>query len=85
MPSSSTISGTAAAPAAPGSSTATLLPNNQENFVSAAQLSQVTYRGGGGTETIYERASDGILFSAWVSVNATGTDTAPVVTPVHSR
>jgi hypothetical protein len=60
------------------------LPNNQENFVSGAQLSQVTYRGGSGTETIYERASDGILFSAWVSINATGTNTAPVVTPVHS-
>ena len=53
------------------------LPNNQENFVSAAQLSQVTYRGGGGTETICERASDGIQFGAWVSVNATGTGPRP--------
>ena len=58
------------------------LPNNQENLVPASQLSQVTYQAGGGTETIYERASDGIQFGAWTSVNAT--DTAPVVTAIHT-
>src|SRR5206468_705186 len=60
------------------------LPNGQENFVPAAQLSQVTYQGGAGTETIWERASDGIQFSAWVSVNAT--DSAPtVMTPLGAN
>jgi autotransporter-associated beta strand protein len=54
-----------------------------DNFVNASQLSQVTYRGGAGTETIWERASDGIQYGAWVSLNAT--DTAPVTTPVHSQ
>jgi hypothetical protein len=54
-----------------------------DNFVPASQISQVTYRGGAGTETIYERASDGLGFSAWTSVNAT--DTAPVVTPTSAN
>jgi hypothetical protein len=60
------------------------LPNGQDNFVAGSQLSQVTYRGGAGTETIYERASDGIQFGAWVSINATGTDIAPVVAPTST-
>ena len=60
------------------------LPIGQDNFVPASQLSQVTYRGGAGTETIWERASDGIQFGAWVSINATGTDTAPVVAPTSA-
>jgi hypothetical protein len=58
------------------------LPNDQENFVPGSQLSLVTYRGGNGTETIYERASDGIQFGAWVAINAI---TAPVVTPVGAN
>jgi hypothetical protein len=61
------------------------LPNNQDNYVPVAQLSQVTYRGGNGTETIYERATDGIQFGAWVAINATGTDTAPVVTATNAN
>ena len=56
----------------------TALPNGQDNFVDAAQLSQVTYQGGAGTETIWVRASDGVQFGAWTSINAT--NTAPVVT-----
>ena len=56
-------------------------PNNQILSFSASQLSQITYQGGAGTETIWERASDGIQYSAWVSLNAT--DTAPVVTPTN--
>jgi autotransporter passenger strand-loop-strand repeat protein len=60
------------------------LPNGQDNFVPGSQLSQVTYRGGAGTETIYERASDGIQYGAWVSINATGADTAPVVEPTSA-
>jgi hypothetical protein len=36
-----------------------------DNFVQTSQLSQVTYRGGAGTETIWERASDGVQYSAF--------------------
>ena len=75
--SSSTISVTAARPAVTGSLNGNALPNNQDNFVPASQLSQVTYRGGAGTETIWERASDGIQFGAWVSINATGPTPRP--------
>jgi hypothetical protein len=53
------------------------LGSNQDNFVPAAQLGQVTYQGGTGTETIWERASDGLQYSAWVSVNATDPVGAP--------
>jgi Cellulase (glycosyl hydrolase family 5) len=56
----------------------TALANGQDNFVDAAQLSQVTYQGGVGTETIWVRASDGVQYGAWTSINAT--NTAPVVT-----
>ena len=60
------------------------LPNGQDNFVPASQLSLVTYRGGAGTETLWERASDGIQYGAWVSLNATGTESAPVVAPTST-
>ena len=60
------------------------LPNGQDNFVPASQLSLVTYRGGAGTETLWERASDGIQYGAWVSLNATGTESAPVVAPTSA-
>ena len=60
-------------------------PDNQILSFSASQLSQITYRGGAGTETIWERASDGIQYGAWVSLNATGTETAPVVAPTSAR
>jgi hypothetical protein len=55
------------------------LPNGQDNFIDTSQLSQVTYQGGAGTETIWMRASDGIQYGAWKFINAT--DTAPVLTP----
>ena len=48
----------------------TALANGQDNFVDAAQLSQVTYQGGVGTETIWVRA-DGVQYGAWTSINAT--------------
>ena len=48
----------------------TVLPNGQDNFVAAAQLSLVTYQGGAGTETIWVRASDGIQYGAWTSISA---------------
>jgi hypothetical protein len=59
-------------------------PNNQILSFSASQVSQITYRGGAGTETIWERASDGIQYGAWVSINATGADIAPVVAPTSA-
>jgi hypothetical protein len=37
----------------------------QENFVTAAQLAQVTYRAGTGTDTLYMRASDASGFGPW--------------------
>jgi hypothetical protein len=40
------------------------LPNNQDNFIPGARLSQLTYQAGAGTETIWVRASDGILYGA---------------------
>jgi hypothetical protein len=46
------------------------LPNGQDNYVNAALLSQVTYQGGAGTETIWVRASDGIQYGAWTSISA---------------
>ena len=60
-----------------------VLPNGQDNFVAAAQLSLVTYQGGAGSETIWVRASDGIQYGAWQSITAT--DTAPVVTPINAN
>ena len=60
------------------------LPDGQDNFVPASQLSQVTYKGGTGTETLWERASDGLQYGAWVSLSATGANTAPVVAPTSA-
>jgi hypothetical protein len=57
------------------------LPNSQDNFINASQLSQVTYQGGAGAETIWMRASDGIQYGTWKFINAT--DTAPAVTPTN--
>jgi autotransporter-associated beta strand protein len=60
------------------------LGSNQDNFVNAAQLSQVTYTPGAGTDTLYVRANDGIQWSAWTIPGFTASDAAPVSTPVHS-
>ena len=38
--------------------------SNQEILVNAAQLSQVTYHAGTGTETLYVRANDGLQWGA---------------------
>jgi VCBS repeat-containing protein len=59
------------------------LASNQDNFVNAAQLSQVTYTPGAGTDTLWVRANDGIQYGAW-SNPFTAIDTAPVSTPVQS-
>jgi hypothetical protein len=40
---------------------------NQDNIVPAAQLSQVTYRAGSDTDTLWVRVNDGIAFGQWSS------------------
>ncbi|SEC02388.1 hypothetical protein [Bradyrhizobium erythrophlei] len=59
-------------------------PTNAEIDVSAANLSQVSYvfgPGGSTPDTLWVKANDGSLWSAWKSFTATpGPDTAPVVT-----
>ncbi|MGY4503264.1 hypothetical protein ACVWYH_007221 [Bradyrhizobium sp. GM24.11] len=55
---------------------------NQDNIVSAANLSAVTYQSGSGADTLWVRANDGTVWGAWshaFSVTAP-TDSAPVVT-----
>ena len=60
---------------------------NQDNFVSAAQLAQVTYQSGAGTDTLWVRASDGAQWSAWTSAFTVTApvDTGPVVTPASAN
>ncbi|MGY3482155.1 autotransporter passenger strand-loop-strand repeat protein [Bradyrhizobium sp. USDA 4011] len=57
---------------------------NAEIDVSAANLSQVSYvfgPGGSASDTLWVKANDGSMWSAWKSFTATpGPDTAPVVT-----
>ncbi|WP_375783094.1 hypothetical protein ACE10Z_24710 [Bradyrhizobium sp. Pha-3] len=59
-------------------------PTNAEIDVSAANLSQVSYvfgPGGSTPDTLWVKANDGSMWSAWQSLTATpGPDTAPVVT-----
>ena len=56
---------------------------NQENIVSAAQLAQLSYQSGSGTDTLWVQASDGAQWSPWSNAfTVTGpVDTGPVVTP----
>ena len=61
-----------------------MLGINQDNIVAAAQLGQVSYQSGAGTDTLWVRANDGVQFSAW-SQGFTATDTAPVVTPSNAN
>jgi hypothetical protein len=52
-----------------------------DNYLTAAQLAQLTYQAGTGVDTLFERASDGTVFSAWtsgVTINAP-INHAPVV------
>jgi uncharacterized protein (DUF983 family) len=39
--------------------------NNQDVYVSPAQLAQTTYQSGPGTDTIWVRANDGIIWGPW--------------------
>ena len=43
----------------------TALGANQNNIITAAQLSQLTYQSGSGTDTLWVRANDGTLWSPW--------------------
>src|SRR5207244_1623326 len=61
----------------------TALANGQIDLVSAAQLTQVSYQSGAGTDTLYVRASDDLQFGAWQRFMAS--DTAPVVTPTGAN
>ena len=59
---------------------------NQENYISAAQLSQTAYQSGSGTDTLWVRVSDGDQWSPW-SQNFTVTapvDTGPMVVPTST-
>src|SRR5207237_1115273 len=60
-------------------------PTNQDIYVSASLLAQTTYQSGSGTDTLWVRAYDGTLWSAWsasFTVTAqSAADTAPVVAP----
>jgi hypothetical protein len=60
---------------------------NQDDYVSAAQLSQTTYQSGAGTDTLWVRVSDGAQWSPW-SQSFTVTapvDTGPTVTPASAN
>jgi hypothetical protein len=52
--------------------------NNQDVYVSAAQLTQTVYQSGPGTDTIFVRANDGFLWGAW---SQSFTVTAPIPKP----
>jgi ribosomal protein L6P/L9E len=43
----------------------TPLSANQDNIITAAQLSQLTYQVGSGTDTLWVRANDGAVWGAW--------------------
>jgi hypothetical protein len=45
----------------------TTLSANQDNIITAAQLSQLTYQAGFGTDTLWVRANDGTVWGAWSS------------------
>jgi probable HAF family extracellular repeat protein len=59
---------------------------NQDNYVSAAQLPQVTYQSGSGPDTMWVRVTDGNEWSAWSqSFTITApTDTGPIVTSISN-
>jgi hypothetical protein len=43
----------------------TPLPANQNNYITAAQLSQLTYEVGSGTDKLWVQANDGTVWGAW--------------------
>jgi hypothetical protein len=57
------------------------LGTGQDNYVSAAELSQITYRSGTGTDTLYVRAFDGFVWGAWSGFSVIAPpDAGPTVT-----
>jgi hypothetical protein len=52
--------------------------NNQDVYVTAAQLAQTVYQSGPGTDTLYVRANDGMLWGPWTQGF---TVTAPIPKP----
>jgi hypothetical protein len=64
----------------------TALSAGQDNIVTAAQLAQLSYQPGSGTDTLWIRANDGTVWGTW-SAGFTITapiDTGPVVTSVQT-
>src|SRR5207302_343288 len=61
---------------------------NQDIYVSASQLAQTTYQSGSGTDTLWVRAYDGTLWSAWsASFTVTaqnGAETTTALTPTSA-
>jgi hypothetical protein len=59
---------------------------NQNNDITAAQLSQLTYQSGSGTDTLWIEANDGTVWGPWSNAFTVTApvDSGPVVTPVHS-
>jgi hypothetical protein len=41
------------------------LPANQDNIISATQLSQTTYVAGTGADTLWVKANDGTVWGTW--------------------
>ena len=65
----------------------TVLGSSQDNFLSAAQLPDLTYQSGSGADTLWVRAFDGAQWSAWSSAFTVTApvDTGPVVTSVSAN
>ena len=60
----------------------TALGANEDNIITAAQLSQLTYQSGSGADTLWVRANDGTLWGPWSNAF---TVTAPIDTgPVET-
>ena len=64
----------------------TALGANQNNIITAAQLSQLSYQSGSGANTLWVEANDGTVWGPWsTAFKVTAPiDTGPVVTPVNS-
>jgi probable HAF family extracellular repeat protein len=60
---------------------------NQEIDVTAAQLSQLSYQSGSGSDTLWVRANDGTQWGSWSSsfTVTAPIDTGPVLTPTNAN
>ncbi len=62
------------------------LAANQDNIITAAQLAQLSYQVGSGTDMLWIRANDGTVWGDWsvpFTVNAP-VDTGPVIAAANS-